>query len=342
MIRNSGDISDFNKNLMGYADILKLKNKVKDNEIIGPVIYTAGLVFDGAEPISPYNLTIKTKLQAEKEIISEKEKGYDFIKVYDKLSPDVFDAIVEISKKYNLPVYGHVPLDVGIDKYLSSDVVSIEHLTGYINNDKGDFSIPKDSLDYYANKTKESGKWNCPTLGIWDRIPPLNGFDQILLYPEIKYVPHKTMWLWYMSHPYYFKIEYSGTNYIGHMLEISKTMTKKLYDYDCKLLIGTDLGIIGSVAGFSLHREMELFVDTGISTYKTLEAATKNPAECLGITKDYGTIEVGKIANLVLLKDNPLNNISNTKKIAGVLVNGFYINEQTINKILEFIDLKTK
>ena len=101
-----------------------------------------------------------------------------------------------------------------------------------------------------------------------------------------------------------------------------------------KFLAGTDAGNPYIYPGFSLHEELALFVEAGFTPMEALQTATRNPAKFLGLLDSLGTIEKGKLADLVLLEANPLDNISNTQRINAVVVNGTYLSKETIRKML--------
>jgi imidazolonepropionase-like amidohydrolase len=98
-------------------------------------------------------------------------------------------------------------------------------------------------------------------------------------------------------------------------------------------MTGTDAETFYS-AGFGLHMELALLVGAGFSTLEALQAATLNPAVYFGRTKDLGTVEVGKLADLVMLEANPLEYIRNTKRIAGVVTAGRYLDRQELDRLL--------
>jgi imidazolonepropionase-like amidohydrolase len=109
-----------------------------------------------------------------------------------------------------------------------------------------------------------------------------------------------------------------------------------------RLLAGTDIGNPFLYPGFSLHDELELFVQAGLTPLEALKTATVNPAKYLGLSRSLGTIEKGKVADLVLLEANPLANIRNTQKIAAVVVNGSYISKPELQKMVLDVEAAAK
>jgi imidazolonepropionase-like amidohydrolase len=109
-----------------------------------------------------------------------------------------------------------------------------------------------------------------------------------------------------------------------------------------QLIAGTDTGALYVIPGFSMHDELQLMVDAGLSTLTVLQSATINAAKFLGKEKDLGTIEKGKLADLVLLDGNPLDNIKNTRRIAAVVVNGRYLPKETLQKMLDDLEAIVK
>ena len=127
--------------------------------------------------------------------------------------------------------------------------------------------------------------------------------------------------------------EYKGKDYKGEMRKITMTVVRALYEAGCPLLVGTDMNFLGVYPGIATHREMELLTESGLSPYEALQAATYNAAQCLGKQDEIGTIAAGKQADLVLLTKNPLENISNTQHIKGIMIHGIWLNEDWLEKL---------
>jgi imidazolonepropionase-like amidohydrolase len=247
-----------------------------------------------------------------------------------------YTTIINSAKEINMPVGGHVPELVGLDRVLDDHVESIEHLSGYIDNNTGNYKIPQNKFDFYLNKTKSSGVYNCPTMVVWENIPPDKGFDTLLKDPDFKYLKWHVKWLWKTSLSYYHKNTYPDKlNYTKHMLQISKEFVYMLFQTGCPLLIGTDANVIGTYVGQSTLREIELFNKCGIPNFETLKSATIVAATALGLENEIGTIEKGKKANFIILNENPLENITGIETLAFVYKNRFLFSKPYLDDIVE-------
>ena len=333
VVRQMSDVPWWSK-LMGFSDALKLRAKQRQGKIFSPDIYSFGYCLDGKPPVSPMNKKIKDSLSASKEVLRQKKKGYDFIKIYDNLPLSAYSSVIRTAREADIPVGGHVPTTVGLGRMLSDKVISIEHLTGYINNNTGYYIIPEDSISYYLKMTRQSGVFNCPTMVVWENIPPENGFDSLVKEIDYKYVSWHVKWLWKMALPYYYNNSYTDKqNYPKHMLEITRELTGRLYQNGCSLIVGTDANVIGTYPGRSTLRELELFKECGIPEFEILKCATINAAKVLGVEKESGTISKGKKANLIILDRNPRENISNIRTLAYVYNSRFLLSNDFLGKI---------
>jgi len=318
-------------NLMGFPSILKLKKAVAQKQLAGPDIITCGMTLDGNPPISPMNKRITSPEDARKAVRQTKKQGYDAIKIYDNLSLSAFRAIVDEAQRVHLPIAGHVPHDVSLQTILDDKIWSIEHLTGYIDNKKADYIIDTSRIDHFIASTRASGTYNVPTLAIWASLPQPNGLDEVKKDLRYNQLPWNVRWMWKTALPYYYDIDYTPkAQYAQHMLELTSALTKRLYDAGCPLLIGTDTNIAGTFVGDATLLEMELFVKAGISTFETLRSATILPAKALGKESEIGSIETGKKANLIILNNNPLTNISHIHSLKWVYKSGCLINVSSL------------
>jgi len=143
------------RNMAGGPEIFALRERVNQGTVVGPTIYTAGPLLDGEPPVWPGSDVITTQDEAHLTVKKQRAAGYDFLKVYDNLHSDAYEAIIAAAARMHMPVAGHVPPHVGLERVLAAHQHSIEQLTGYlewlqndrspfqhINNDRVTFSYP--------------------------------------------------------------------------------------------------------------------------------------------------------------------------------------------------------
>lgn len=334
-IRNMSDLPGWVKIIFGFPDVLSLRQKVRDGVIPGPEIYTAGEILDGASPTSPFNAVITNKKEAEKAVARQKKKGYDFIKIYDNLTPEAYQSILDAAQKFQIPVIGHVPKKISINEALTSGLVSIEYLTGYIDNDRATFVIPQGEIDEYVKRNQHTGIWNCPTLVIWDHVIPPDQFTKIANLPEMQHVSWRVKWLWMQTLKKVYQAEYEGPDYPAYMMEISKKMTGALHQARARLVLGTDTNFVGVFPGWAAQRELELLAEAGLTPFEAIKTGTSNAADCLNKLQEFGTVSVGKRADLILLDGNPLEDLKNIRRINGLVLRGKWFSQNDLQKLVK-------
>lgn len=286
-----------------------------------------------------------------------KQQGYDAIKLGTFMYKDIFDVVMEESKTQNIPVIGHLSIDKKLDEFYESGQSQLAHIEEITkatmrefggvnsNNAKEYISYLKKNVNEIALKLKINNISVSTTIWLMESLPKqkfdLENFVRTI---ELEYVNPGILegsglnkgWLPGNN-------EYQITFDTNEELEISKTfwktyveaiqiVTKALADNDVTLLVGTDANVAGVVSGFSLHYEMESISKLGISNARVLKYATEIPAKFMNFNT--GKIQKGYDADLVLLSANPLENISNTKKIETVFFGNFSINKGQIKELL--------
>lgn len=190
---------------------------------------------------------------------------------------------------------------------------------------------------------KKNDTWQCPTLRLLRSIAYIDdpSFTNDI---RVKYMPRWARQEWTLSNasnPY-------GSRSSGDMAFAKKEFQKQLELVGAMqragvgILAGTDTSNASCMPGFSLHDELGLLVKAGLSPMQALQTATLNPARFLGREKDLGTIEPGKIADLVLLEANPLDDISNTTKIASVIYDGKLFSRAALDEMLSQVEAVAK
>jgi imidazolonepropionase-like amidohydrolase len=332
--------------------LLAWKRDISAGTLLGPRMIIAGPMLDGPKSRFPSSLSIATPDEGRKAVDELKAKGVDFIKIQSFIPRDAYFAVVEEAKKQGLVFAGHVPDALRAVETSDAGQKSIEHLTGvfegcstaedeFLKGKKG----PKRFLETYDGtrcaaliaRFARNRTWQAPTL-VWERGQWLVDDIDFSHDPLLKYAPaswQKKSW------PSFIKgiIADLDTDpvpvrreFVHKELEIVGAMHRA----GVPMLAGTDTAAaVDVLPGFSLHQELEYFVQAGLSPMEALQTATRNPAEFLGLQKETGTIANGKIANLVLLDANPLQDIRNTRKIWAVILNGRLLTRADLDRVLE-------
>ncbi len=328
--------------LGGSPEILKLREAISAGRINGPNFYTAGPAADDA------NLTREAGINL---VDEHKRLGYDVVKTYNRLSLEGYRGIILRSKQINMPVVGHVVRAVGLEGTLGSGQHGIVHLEEYLYT-YTPFRISKTeqipsevlspaAIPYLAQATAKAGVWVTPTLVTFEWVlAQTENSEAAISRQEARYIPQglfQGMWdpkVNKLGRP----IEQLGN--VRAAMEFQRRMVKPFQDAGVKLLLGTDAPIPAVVPGFAAHEELLNFVEAGLTPYQALEAATINPARYLGREKEFGTVEVGKRADLILLEASPIDDIKNTKKLAGVMIRGRWFSKSELAQTLSDLPLR--
>ena len=363
------------RNMGGIAkEVFPLRDAIAHGRQLGPKIVACGPIIDGPNSWSnpDFTISVKTADEARAAVVSLKQQGTDCIKVYDGLSRDSYFAILDEAKKLDLPVVGHLPSAITVREASDAGQRSLEHgiaLAGgstaeaeYIKRrmDNSVFqealrtknfalipaAIARDNtmmLDTFSQERADAtyrllaknNTFITPTL-VTQRsltfIDDLNAKPD----PRMQYVSAEELRWWkpengmltkYRTPEY---IAMKKREYAKMLEEVHRAQTLGVH-----LLAGTDITIPYTYPGFSLHDELQLFVDAGLTPKQALETATTNPALLLGLSKTWGRVEPGYSANLVLLNADPLADISNTTKIDSVVVNGQWLDRNKLDQLLK-------
>ena len=362
------------RNMGGVVkEVFPLRDEVAAGEPVGPKIVACGPIIDGPDSWSnpDFTVSVKNADEARAAVLSLKRQGTDCIKVYDGLSRDSYFAILHQAKTLGLPVVGHLPSAISVREASRAGQRSLEHgiaLQGgstaedeYIKRrlDQSAFQealrtknfalipakIARDNtmmLDAFSQERADvtyrllakNHTYVTPTL-VTQR--SLTFIDDLNKEPDPRmiYVSAEELQWWKPENGMLSK--YRTPEYIAmRKREYAKTMEEvhRAQTLGVPLLAGTDITIPYTYPGFSLHDELKLFVDAGLTPMQALATATTNPAALLGLSKIWGRVASGYTANLVLLNADPSVDISNTKKIDSVLVNGERLDRSDLDRLL--------
>lgn len=348
----------------GFTDIQRWRERISNGELPGPQVIAARSIIDGPPGFWPFNRVVMSERQARELVREEKAAGSDFVKVYSGLRAPEFRVVIDEARQQGLEVHGHLSEFVGVADAIRAGQRTIEHFSEgrylIVTASGGTeiaeryqatitsftwlawLTIVKEAAETHDSRKAEelvsllasSSSWQVPT---WRqlRYEFLDGnlSQRVLTLDE--YVPEAVRQMW-ADHPV------SGLDNDPELVALGQPPLRKLRELldtmrrgNVRFLAGSDSGNPGLVPGFALHQELtDLVEEAGFTTLEALQMATLRPAEFLGELDQLGTIEVGKRADIVLLRANPLEDIRNTREIEAVIVRGEYMDRSRLDSLL--------
>jgi imidazolonepropionase-like amidohydrolase len=340
------------RDMGGELEVLEQwRKEISQGRLLGPRIVMSGPMLDGPKPRFPSSIAIQTPEDGRRAVDDLKRRGADFIKLQSLVPRDAVFAIADESRRQAMTFVGHVPDAVRASEMSDAGQKSFEHLIGIFEG-----SSPLEDQFITATKTEsqflstydpqraqrlfellaKNQTWQCPTL-VWERGGNLIEESDFAHDPRAQYVPAQwkdVTWKRFteqVTHEFNTDDLATRKRFVAKELEVVNGMHRAGIPF----LAGTDTPSgVYIFPGFSLHEELQRFVAAGFTPLAALQTATLNPAKFLGKETELGTIAKGKLADLVLLDRNPLDNIANTDKIAAVIVNGRYLARAELDKML--------
>jgi imidazolonepropionase-like amidohydrolase len=335
------------------------RNEIEAGRLVGPRIRTSGPMLDGPKPRFPSSIAIATPEDGRRAVADLKRQGADFIKFQSLIPRDAVFAIADEAKKQEIAFEGPVPDSVRASEMSEAGMKSFEHLIGIFEGSspveddflKGNKTIGKFLATYDSSRASslaailgKNQTWQCPTL-VWERGGNLIDATDFAKDARVKFVPaswRTTTWKRFtgeITQGYATDDLATRKKFIEKELEV----VGMLHKAGVPFLAGTDTppGVY-IFPGFSLHEELQRFVAAGFTPLEALQTATLNPARFFGMEDQLGTVEKGNLADLVLLNANPLEDISNTQKITGVVLNGRYFSRADLDKMLARVEIAAR
>jgi hypothetical protein len=324
----------------GFMD--NIVPKLNRGELPGPHFYSSFIVDGTPEYGEP---VVATPSEARGAVDFAKANGYDFIKVYNNVAPDTFQALIDAGRRKGLPVVGHGVTRVGLERQFAAGQVMVAHTEEYLYTvffppgvDVGTRTPKLEQIPAAVAFTKRYGAYVTADINTYATIASQWGKPEVaaryLQAPEVRYLdPHYRL-VWQAA-------EYAGRKgNIDGRVAFLKVFTKALSDAGVPLITGTDTPTIaGLVPGFSLHEDVHALEAAGLSRYQVLAATTRTPGEFIAKTKPggvpFGTVTVGSRADLLLLAANPLDDLSTLEKPIGVMGQGRWYSAKALAALME-------
>ena len=341
----------------------KWRQEISAGKLIGPRMVIASPFIDGPDPLLSGSIIVSNEDEGRRAVRKVKKEGADLVKLFNDIPRDAYFAIADEAKKQGIPFAGHVPYLVSAAEASDAGQQSIEH--GYYVlmacSSRSEEELKKElketlvtrpgSLPHVCARVKQladitysekkaaelfarfvkNGTWVCPTLMLYQSVS-FRDEEDLANDPRLKYMPLSTKDSW-RNDVYVAWVTGEGRADFRKLCENHLAIVGAISRAGVGLLAGTDTaGVPYCFPGFGLHDELALFVQAGLSPMQALQTATYNAAKCLGKLDSMGTIEQGKVADLVLLDADPLQNISNTRRITTVVVGGRVYDKTALKK----------
>ena len=307
---------------------LAARDSVAAHQLIGPRMLVSGPMLDG--PTTRYAAAIKVANDSEARAAVRmlKQRGVDMIKTQSLIPREAYFPIADEAKRIGIPFEGHVPNAITGMEAVAAGQRSFEHLLGV-----------RDTANTLIAELARKQVWQCPTV-----INSVGTAADLTSDPGVPYWLRSAVEGWRKTAV----TRATDTDSAARAAEERATkrlaLIKRMYDAKIPFLAGTDAPAgYDLVPGASLHRELQLFVRAGLTPLQALQTATINPARYFGKTAEWGTVEAGKVADLVVLRANPLVDIANTRAVAAVVADGRYYSPRELDRVrLRIMELAAK
>ncbi len=349
-----------------------LRNEIEHGNRLGPQIFFTGPYLDGDPPGYQPAIVVKSATDARNAVDQLTDEGVDFIKTQSRLGRGGYFAISEESKRRHIRFVGHVPDRISALEAAQSGEASIEHLTGILLacssredelrraslapvpiNQTPAMALARERawrrelLNSYSPAKAESlfrafvasETWQVPTFPIIVHLGFVTPKTDLLQEPHMLYVPQNVRRIWLQG--VHAQLEnHSDADFAlreeiaRHLLDVSG----KMQAAGVRIMAGTDIAAPNVFPGWSLHEDLSYLVQAGLTPMQVLQAATRSPAEFLSRLQMQGTIEAGKVADLLLLDANPLVDIHKTQKIRALILRGKLLDRIALDRLLASVE----
>lgn len=332
------------RNMSGYPFHRRLIERIANGHLLGPDLITTGPILNSRGPNElVLQTTVTTADEARLAVRDQYNAGYWHVKVYSNLTQQAFTAIMEETARLGMTVTGHSPegeraagiprekpFDIPWEASLGQGLTTFEHIETIVWHGLRD-ELDSQKMRELASTLAESGEAVTPTLYAHKRLVLIaQSKGAYLDRSGSEMINPLTTWFSKSAQQYWSQVDPS--TYEAPHADFFLIATGLLHEAGVPLLTGTDSGSFGVIPGASVARELELLVASGLSPFEALNTATRLNAEILGFAKT-GMITPGYRANLVLLPNDPLTDISAVEFPAGVMIGGYWLDEQALEAL---------
>ena len=326
------------RNLWGIPLHLRIKKELENEELIGPMFFTSSPKLTGPEDFGDDKVQIQSIEQAKELVTDYSDRGYDYIKTYAGITEPLFDAIVEQAASLNLDVVSHPSFQMTYSKNFIDQVATIEHVEDIVQQPLA-YQLDSVKLDSVIQLMAKSNISFSPTLSGYHKIYEMLTNEAILESEDLQYINPLFRSVDSEAQVARWQGEKSKnpeiTENILRQHKFHLYIIKQLHENGINIVSSTDAGIGANPAGFSIHQELKFYKEAGLSNYEVLRTATHNASMVHKEFKDLGEVSRGKIANLILTSENPLNNLETLKEPEWVIIKGRLIEKKSLTLFKE-------
>ena len=315
------------RELNGSPDHLRWRSEVESGGRLGPRLIVSSPLLSGV-PQRWRHILVTTDTAATRVVAEVAQAGYDFVKTYDGLSPETYAALARESRRRGLRVTGHVAATVGLAGVVAARPNSIEHAQMILEAAGGhdaDSAAAMRAVDQLAG----SGIWIVPTLAAYEALNLMRtpAMQERFLRPEMAYVD-SSMREWWTG----FRTDapVPATPRQARRVVSTRYLVAMATARGIGILAGTDTPNPLMIPGYSLHDELASLEAAGLSRYQVLGSATVEAAKYMGWDREAGTVTAGKRADLILVRGNPLEDLTVLRRVEGLVVNGRYLGREEL------------
>lgn len=335
------------RGMLGAPYQLELRERLERGDILGPTLFVGAPSLNGNSAPTPDSATALVR--------AHHAAGYDLLKIHPGLTRAAYDAMAATAKELGITWAGHVPAAVGLERAVASGQSTVDHMDGYLEAAVPPAAEAPGSLadlvravhparfPEIARSLREAGVWSVPTVLVWENLfGQADTPEEMADRSEMRYASPDAVSAWMNQKRARVRQDTQAgvtPELAARFLQLRRGMLKALADEDAPILMGTDSPQLFMVPGFALHRELRIMQEAGLTPYQIYRTGSVNvaryAAEDLGLDGAFGAVRPGNRADLVLLEANPLEDVENLQRRAGVMVRGRWVPGSEIERRLE-------
>jgi imidazolonepropionase-like amidohydrolase len=328
------------RSMVGHDSHIALKTAVAEGRVLSPRLILAAPQITGPNASGAFTqFSVSTPEAARQKVRAARDAGFDLVKITFGFTSEIYDAVAASARELRMPLSGHVTPGIAFDRVLAAGQ-QVEHLDGYLEatvadsapvRSMGNQAVPgailrhidRDKIKRVAEQSRRAGIANSPTLSLFQiafiRNTPV---DSLIAAPGTEYFQAQSIESMRLGRSNFWANAAAPSEDRSTYERLRNEITKALANAGALLLAGSDSPQHFQMYGFALHAELRALVGAGLSPYQALATATRNPAEHFGVSRSYGTVAQGKVADLILLDADPLASVDAAARPAGVMLAG--------------------